>query len=165
MTTLLPDWLSRPVVTLVLPHNTSIYIGFRPTFDEKFVVYFKKEVLSPMLLLVSASPMIQPTLLLGLPTHLRLDRIEITPQTLIVSLATETAEAACPLCRHLSYCVHSHYAHTLEASMKGKSCDSWYWFAMHTPCFDQGVCTANQPLHRTSYGTWLCAEGKSCRCS
>lgn len=42
--------------------------------------------------------MIQPTLLLGLPAHLHLDQIEITPQLLILSLAMETAEAACPLC-------------------------------------------------------------------
>jgi transposase len=57
--------------------------------------------------------MIQPTLLLGLPAPLRLDRIEITHQTLIMSLAVETVEAACPLCQHLSHRVHSHYTRTL----------------------------------------------------
>ncbi|HEU5381260.1 MAG TPA: transposase family protein [Ktedonobacteraceae bacterium] len=57
--------------------------------------------------------MIQPTLLLGLPAHLRLDQIEITPQTLTLSLAGETAEAACPLCRQVSHRVHSHYTRTL----------------------------------------------------
>jgi len=30
--------------------------------------------------------MIQPTLLLGLPAHVRLDQIEITPQLLLLSL-------------------------------------------------------------------------------
>ncbi|SRR5581483_2304336 len=57
--------------------------------------------------------MIQPTLLLGLPAHLRLDRIEIMQQNLIVSLVTETAEAACPLCQQVSHRVHSHYTRTL----------------------------------------------------
>ena len=57
--------------------------------------------------------MIQLTLLLDLPAHLRLDRIEMTPQTLLVSLTVETAEAACPLCQHLSQRVHSHYTCTL----------------------------------------------------
>lgn len=57
--------------------------------------------------------MIQPTHLLGLPAHLRMDQIEITPQTLILSLAVETAEAACPLCQQVSHRVHSHYTRTL----------------------------------------------------
>lgn len=57
--------------------------------------------------------MIQPTLLLGLPAHLRLDQIEITSQTLILSLAVETAEAACPLCQQVSHRIHSHYTRTL----------------------------------------------------
>jgi len=57
--------------------------------------------------------MIQPTLLLGLPAQLRLDQIEIIPQTLIVSLAVETSEAACPLCQQVSHRVHSHYTRTL----------------------------------------------------
>jgi transposase len=57
--------------------------------------------------------MIQPTLLLGLPAHLRLDQIEITPQTLILFLAMETAEAACPLCQQVSHRAHSHYTRTL----------------------------------------------------
>jgi transposase len=57
--------------------------------------------------------MIQPTLLLDLPTHLRLEQIEMTPSTLILSLAVETSEAACPLCQHLSHRVHSHYTRTL----------------------------------------------------
>jgi transposase len=57
--------------------------------------------------------MIQLTLLLGLPAHLRLDQIEITQQTLRMSLAVETVEAACPLCQHLSHRVHSHDTRTL----------------------------------------------------
>ncbi|GHP00270.1 hypothetical protein KSF_103170 [Reticulibacter mediterranei] len=57
--------------------------------------------------------MIQPTLFLGLPAHLHLDRIEITPQLVILSLATERAEATCPLCQQASHRVHSHYARTL----------------------------------------------------
>src|ERR1700756_1956866 len=58
--------------------------------------------------------MIQPTLFLGLPTHLRLERIEITPQMLIMSLAVETTGAACPLCQQVSHRVHSHYTPTLQ---------------------------------------------------
>jgi transposase len=58
--------------------------------------------------------MIQPTHLLDLPAPMRLDRIEIAPQTLIFSLAMETSEAACPLCQQLSSRVHSHYARTLQ---------------------------------------------------
>src|SRR3954453_22611867 len=58
--------------------------------------------------------MIQPTLLLGLPAHLRLDRSEITSQRLIVSLAMETAEATCPICQQPSHRVHSHYTRTLQ---------------------------------------------------
>ena len=57
--------------------------------------------------------MIQPTHLLGLPAHLRLDQIEITPQALTLSLAVETAEAACSLCQQVSHRVHSHYTRTL----------------------------------------------------
>jgi transposase len=57
--------------------------------------------------------MIQPTHLLGLPAHLRLEQIEITSQTLILSLSVETAEAACPLCQQTSHRVHSHYTRTL----------------------------------------------------
>src|SRR6202035_2329237 len=53
-------------------------------------------------------------LLLGLPAHLRLDQIEITPQILILSLAIETAEAACPLCQQFSHRVHSYYTRTLQ---------------------------------------------------
>ncbi len=58
--------------------------------------------------------MIQPTLLLGLPAHLRLEHIEMTPQTLILSLAVETTGAACPLCQQVSHRVHSHYTRTLQ---------------------------------------------------
>lgn len=57
--------------------------------------------------------MIQPTHLLGLPAHLRLDQIEITPQALTLSLAVETTEAACPLCQQVSHRAHSHYTRTL----------------------------------------------------
>src|SRR4051812_5209416 len=58
--------------------------------------------------------MIQPTHLLDLPACVRLDRIEIAPQTLIVSLAMETSEAACPLCQQVSSRVHSYYTRTLQ---------------------------------------------------
>jgi transposase len=58
--------------------------------------------------------MIQPTLLLGLPAHLRVEQIEMTPQTLILSLAVETTGAACPLCQQVSHRVHSHYTRTLQ---------------------------------------------------
>lgn len=57
--------------------------------------------------------MIQPTHLLDLPAHLRLDQIEITPQALTLSLAVETTEAACPLCQQVSHRAHSHYIRTL----------------------------------------------------
>lgn len=57
--------------------------------------------------------MIQPTLLLGLPAHFRLEQIEMTLQTLTLSLAVETPEAACPLCQQMSHRVHSHYTRTL----------------------------------------------------
>lgn len=58
--------------------------------------------------------MIQPTHVLGLPADLRLDRIEITPHTLILSLAMNTSEAACPLCQQISHRVHSHYTRRLS---------------------------------------------------
>jgi transposase len=58
--------------------------------------------------------MIQPTHLLGLPTRVRLDQIEIAQQTLLLSLTMETSEAACPLCQQISHRVHSHYARTLQ---------------------------------------------------
>jgi transposase len=58
--------------------------------------------------------MIQPTLFLGLPASFRLDQIEITSQTLIISLATESTEAACPLCQQVSHRVHSHYTRALQ---------------------------------------------------
>ena len=57
--------------------------------------------------------MIHPTLLLGLPTHLRLDQIEMTSPPLFLSLTMETAEAVCPLCGQASRRVHSHYTRTL----------------------------------------------------
>lgn len=57
--------------------------------------------------------MIQPSLLLGLPTHFRLEQIEMTPSLLILSLAVETTDAACPLCQQPSHRVHSHYTRTL----------------------------------------------------
>lgn len=58
--------------------------------------------------------MIQPTLFLDLPAHLRVDGIEKASQTLTVFLSVETAEAACPFCQHLSHRVHSHYTRTLQ---------------------------------------------------
>jgi transposase len=66
--------------------------------------------------------MIQPTLLLGLPARLHVEQIEITPQTLILSLAVETSEAACPLCQQISRRVHSHSTRTLaDLSCGGKA--------------------------------------------
>ncbi len=58
--------------------------------------------------------MIQATLLLGLPAHLRLEQIEITSHMLILSLAVEASQAACPLCQHSTHRVHSHYTRTLQ---------------------------------------------------
>lgn len=57
--------------------------------------------------------MIQPTLLLGLPAHFRLEQIESISHMVILSLAVETSEAPCPLCQQASYRVHSHYTRTL----------------------------------------------------
>jgi len=57
--------------------------------------------------------MIQPTLLLGLPGHLCLEQIEISSQTLTLSLAVGTSEAVCPPCQHPSHRIHSHYTRTL----------------------------------------------------
>jgi transposase len=58
--------------------------------------------------------MIQPTLLFGLPAHVRVEQIEITPAGVILSLAVETSEAACPLCQQTSQRVHSRYTRTLQ---------------------------------------------------
>lgn len=58
--------------------------------------------------------MIQPTLLFGLPAHVRLEQIEITPSAVILSLAVATSEAACPLCQQASHRVHSRYTRTLQ---------------------------------------------------
>ena len=58
--------------------------------------------------------MIQPTLLFGLPAHVRLEQIEITPSVVNLSLAVATSEAACPLCQQASDRVHSHYTRTLQ---------------------------------------------------
>src|SRR5947209_5595324 len=58
--------------------------------------------------------MIQPTLLLGLPAHLRLEQIEITSRMLTLSLAVDTSQAACPLCQHAAHRIHSHYTRTLQ---------------------------------------------------
>lgn len=57
--------------------------------------------------------MIQPTLLLALPAYLRLEQIEMTPATLILSLRVETTDAACPLCQQRSHRIHSYYTRTL----------------------------------------------------
>ncbi|HEU5383870.1 MAG TPA: transposase family protein [Ktedonobacteraceae bacterium] len=57
--------------------------------------------------------MIQPTLLLGLPAYLCLEQIEIASHALTLSLAVETASAACPLCQQKSSRIHSHYIRTL----------------------------------------------------
>jgi transposase len=57
---------------------------------------------------------IQPTLLLGLPSSMRLERIEIAEQALVLSLSLDTPEAACPLCQQAASRVHSHYVRTLQ---------------------------------------------------
>jgi transposase len=57
---------------------------------------------------------IQPTLLLGLPSNMRLERIEIAEQALVLSLARDTPDAACPLCQQAASRVHSHYVRTLQ---------------------------------------------------
>jgi transposase len=58
--------------------------------------------------------MIQPTLLLGLPAHMRLEQIEIAEQMIILSLFLETSAAACPLCQQPARRVHSYYVRTLQ---------------------------------------------------
>ncbi len=58
--------------------------------------------------------MIQPTLLFGLPTHVRVEQIAITPSVVMLSLAVDTLEAACPLCQHASSRVHSRSTRTLQ---------------------------------------------------
>jgi transposase len=57
---------------------------------------------------------IQPTLLLGLPSNMRLERIEIAEQALTLLLSLDTPEAACPLCQQVASRVHSHYVRTLQ---------------------------------------------------
>lgn len=44
---------------------------------------------------------------------MHLEQIEITAQTLILSLTVETSQAACPLCQQTAYRVHSHDTRTL----------------------------------------------------
>jgi hypothetical protein len=85
---------------------------FMHTFDDADVLYSAVHVVFYPFL-ISMSPMIQPTHLLGLPAHLRLDQIEITHHLLPLSLAVKTAEAACPLCQQVSHRVHSPYTRTL----------------------------------------------------
>src|SRR5260370_22573310 len=57
---------------------------------------------------------LQPTLLLGLPSSMRLERIEIAEQGVVLSLSLDTPEAACPLCQQATSRVHSHYVRTLQ---------------------------------------------------
>lgn len=57
---------------------------------------------------------IQPTLLLGLPSSMRLERIEVAEQVLVLSLSLDTSEATCPLCQQAASRVHSHYVRTLQ---------------------------------------------------
>jgi len=122
--------------------------------------------------------MIQPTLFLGLPAHLRLDQIEIASQTLILSLAVETAEAACPLCQHVSHRIHSHDTRMLaDLPSGGKTlrllvmvrrffCENGACarriFAERLASIDQCVCTTNNTLQRNPCRTWLCVRRKSC---
>src|SRR5690242_1668249 len=71
-------------------------------------------IVSSSFLQVITHSMIQPTLLLGLPAHLRMEQVEVTSQMLILSLAVDTSQAACPLCQHEAHRVHSHYTRTLQ---------------------------------------------------
>lgn len=57
---------------------------------------------------------IQATLLLGLPSSMRLEQIEIAEQALVLSLSLDTLEAACPLCQQAASRVHSHSVRTLQ---------------------------------------------------
>jgi transposase len=57
---------------------------------------------------------LQPTLLLDLPSSMRLERIEIAEQALVLSLSLDTPEAACPLCQQTASRVHSHYVRMLQ---------------------------------------------------
>src|SRR5690349_19305284 len=84
------------------------------TLSMMHVWYTEEQLSSPPSLLVLVYPMIQPTLLFGLPTHVRVEQIEITPSVVILSLAADTSEAACPLCQHASHRVHSRYTRTLQ---------------------------------------------------
>ena len=66
--------------------------------------------------------MIQPTLLLDLPTRLRVEQIDMTPHLLRLSLAMDVSEAVCPLCQQVSQRVHSHYTRTLaDVPCRGKT--------------------------------------------
>jgi transposase len=57
---------------------------------------------------------IHPTLLLGLPSSMRLERNEIAEQALVLSLSLNTPKATCPLCQQAASRVHSHYIRTLQ---------------------------------------------------
>ncbi|HEU5376546.1 MAG TPA: transposase family protein [Ktedonobacteraceae bacterium] len=114
--------------------------------------------------------MIQPTHFLGLPAHLLLDQIEITAQTLMLSLAVDTAEAACPLCQQSSHRVHNHYTRTLADLPCGRKMlrllvlvrrffVRWTLALAAEVCFEQGltetrVCieTVRQALLRLGVG-------------
>jgi hypothetical protein len=78
------------------------------------VWYTEEQLSSPPSLLVLVYPMIQPDLLFGLPTHVRLEQIEITPSEVILSLAADTSEASCLLWKPASHRVHSRYTRTLQ---------------------------------------------------
>jgi transposase len=66
--------------------------------------------------------MIQPTLLLGLPSCVRLEGIELASQEVVLSLSLETVDAACPLCQQPASRVHSHSTRTLQdLSLAGKA--------------------------------------------
>jgi transposase len=58
--------------------------------------------------------MTQSTLLLGLPSIMHLEQIEIAEQALVLSLSLDTPEAACPLCQQMASRIHSRYVRTLQ---------------------------------------------------
>lgn len=58
--------------------------------------------------------MTQSTLLLGLPSTMHLEQIEIAEQALVLSLSLDTREATCPLCQQMASRVHSRYVRTLQ---------------------------------------------------
>ena len=55
-----------------------------------------------------------PMLLLGLPSSIGLEHMEIAETAIVLSLSLKTSQAACPLCQQESLRVHSRYVRTLQ---------------------------------------------------